>query len=182
MHFNKPQSGPRAKAAFRARGRQKNLKHRVRIKVNGRDFDREVDSRLLLVDFIRDKLGLTGTHIGCIDGKCGACTLLVSDIAVKSCTLFAVQIDGTEILTIEGLSAPDGELHPIQKAFQDNHALQCGYCTPGMVMSAYELIRRFPVLSEKEIREGMTGNLCRCTGYVGIVRAIKQASSMMIRS
>ncbi len=153
-------------------------KQQVRVKVNGRAYQREVEPRMLLVDFLRDELNLTGTHIGCDTGHCGACTILLNGTTVKSCMMFAVQTDGADILTIEGL-APDGKLHPLQDAFSENHALQCGYCTPGMILSSLFLLQRNPTPSEEEIRRGIEGNLCRCTGYVNIVKAVKAASTKM---
>ncbi len=153
-------------------------KQQVRVKVNGRAYQREIEPRMLLVDFLRDELNLTGTHIGCDTGHCGACTILLNGTTVKSCMMFAVQTDGADILTIEGL-APDGKLHPLQDAFSENHALQCGYCTPGMILSSLFLLQRNPTPSEEEIRRGIEGNLCRCTGYVNIVKAVKAASTKM---
>lgn len=151
-------------------------RHRVRVRVNGRNVEAEIESRLLLVDFLRENLGLTGTHVGCDTTHCGACTILVDGVSVKSCTVLAVQADGREILTIEGL-AGNGEMHPLQKAFWDHHAMQCGYCTPGMIMSAVALLSRNPHPSEEEVRRGIAGNLCRCTGYRFIVEAVLDAGS-----
>ena len=143
--------------------------------VNGRKVDHEVEPRVLLVHFIRDFLGLTGTNVGCDSSSCGACTVHVDGEAVKSCTLLAAQIDGCEVLTIEGLA--DGEdLHPMQQAFHECHALQCGYCTPGMVMAAVSLLDEVSDPTERDVREGLEGNLCRCTGYHNIVRAVLQAA------
>jgi aerobic-type carbon monoxide dehydrogenase small subunit (CoxS/CutS family) len=133
---------------------------------------------MLLVDFLRDELNLTGTHIGCDTGHCGACTISLNGTTVKSCMMLAVQANGAEILTIEGL-APDGKLHPLQEAFSENHALQCGYCTPGMILSSLFLLQRNPNPSEEDIRRGIEGNLCRCTGYVNIVKAVKAAANNM---
>jgi carbon-monoxide dehydrogenase small subunit len=147
----------------------------VRVRVNGVEYTKEVEPRLLLVDFIRDHLGLTGTHIGCDTSNCGACTVIMNGRSVKSCTKFAVEADGGEILTIEGL-ASDGNLHPLQKAFWENHALQCGYCTPGFIMQAYWFLKQNPAPTEEEIRAGLSGNLCRCTGYQNIIKAVKAAS------
>jgi carbon-monoxide dehydrogenase small subunit len=147
----------------------------VTIEVNGEKYEREVDARRLLIHFIRDDLGLTGSHIGCDTGNCGACSVLVDGLLVKSCMLLAIQADGAKIETVEGL-ASDGELNPLQQAFSDHHALQCGYCTPGMLMSATALLRVHPHPSELEIRKAIQGNICRCTGYVNIVEAIKAAS------
>jgi carbon-monoxide dehydrogenase small subunit len=143
----------------------------VAVEVNGDLYEREVDARRLLVHFIRDDLELTGTHIGCDTGNCGACTVLYDGQAVKSCMLLAVQADGAKIETVEGL-AQDGELHPLQQAFSDHHALQCGYCTPGMLMSAKHLLDNNREPTETEIRRAIQGNICRCTGYVNIVEAI----------
>ena len=144
----------------------------ITVTVNGEVYEREVEARKLLVHFLRDDLDLTGTHIGCDTGNCGACTILLDGKAVKSCMLLAPQADGATITTVEGL-APDGELTPLQRAFSQHHALQCGYCTPGMLMSATYLLQQNPTPSEEEIRRGIQGNICRCTGYVNIVRAIK---------
>ena len=152
---------------------------RVNIRVNGIDNTKEVEPRLLLVHFIRDVLGLTGTHVGCDTTNCGACTVLLDGESVKSCTMFAVQADGREVTTIEGMQAANGELHPIQKAFWENHGLQCGYCTPGMVMQAAWLLRENPDPTEEEIRLGIAGNLCRCTGYQNIVKSIEEAAKAM---
>jgi carbon-monoxide dehydrogenase small subunit len=143
----------------------------VAVEVNGDLYEREVDARRLLVHFIRDDLELTGTHIGCDTGNCGACTVLYDGQAVKSCMLLAVQADGAKIETVEGL-AQDGQLHPLQQAFSDHHALQCGYCTPGMLMSAKHLLDNNREPTETEIRRAIQGNICRCTGYVNIVEAI----------
>ncbi len=150
----------------------------VTIEVNGTTYERDVEPRMLLVHFIRDVLGLTGTNIGCETGLCGACTVIVDGQAVKSCTQFAVQADGSSILTIEGL-AEDGKLHPLQEAFWEKHGLQCGYCTPGMIMAAYDLLQENPNPTEEEIRHGLEGNLCRCTGYQNIVRAVQMAAETM---
>ena len=152
--------------------------HTVRVRVNGTFYERQVEPRLLLVYFLRDTLGLTGTHVGCDTSQCGACTIHFDGQAVKSCTLLAVQADGHEITTIEGL-ARDGELHPLQQAFWDNHGLQCGFCTPGFIMAAAELLQRNPNPTEEEIRHGLEGNLCRCTGYQNIVKAVQAAAAMM---
>jgi len=143
----------------------------VSVEVNGELYEREVDARRLLVHFIRDDLELTGTHVGCDTGNCGACTVLYDGQAVKSCMLLAVQADGTKIETVEGL-AQDGQLHPLQQAFSDHHALQCGYCTPGMLLSAKHLLDNNHEPTETEIRRAIQGNICRCTGYVNIVEAI----------
>jgi carbon-monoxide dehydrogenase small subunit len=152
--------------------------HTVRVRVNGTLYERQVEPRLLLVHFLRDVLGLTGTHIGCDTSQCGACTIHFDGQAVKSCTMLAVQADGHEITTIEGL-ARDGELHPLQQAFWDNHGLQCGFCTPGFIMAAAELLQRNPNPTEEEIRHGLEGNLCRCTGYQNIVKAVQAAAAAM---
>jgi carbon-monoxide dehydrogenase small subunit len=149
--------------------------HTVSVSVNGDVYEREVEARKLLVHFIRDDLDLTGTHVGCDTGNCGACTVLLDGQAVKSCMLLAVQADGAEITTVEGL-APDGELNTLQRAFSEHHGLQCGYCTPGMLLSATYLLAKNPKPSEEEIRRGIQGNICRCTGYVNIVRAVTAAS------
>jgi aerobic carbon-monoxide dehydrogenase small subunit len=146
--------------------------HAVQVTINGERYEREVEARRLLVHFLRDDLDLTGTHVGCDTGNCGACTILLDDRAVKSCMLLAVQADGTKITTVEGL-APDGELAPLQRAFSQHHALQCGYCTPGMLVSATHLLRHNPSPDEDEIRRALQGNICRCTGYVNIVRAVQ---------
>ncbi|HET9753285.1 MAG TPA: (2Fe-2S)-binding protein [Myxococcales bacterium] len=147
----------------------------ITIKVNGVSETRDVEPRVLLVHFLRDVLGLTGTHVGCDTSQCGACTVLLDGAAVKSCSLFAVQAEGRSVTTIEGLAA-DGKLHPVQQAFWDQHGLQCGFCTPGMILSACELLSRNPNPSEAEIRAGLEGNLCRCTGYNNIVKAVQQAA------
>lgn len=150
----------------------------IKVRINGVDCEHEVEPRLLLVHYIRDVLGLTGTHIGCDTSSCGACTVMLNGLAVKSCTVLAVRADGGEILTIEGVA--DGEqLHPIQEGFWQCHGLQCGYCTPGMVLAAYQLLRRNPDPTEQEIRHGIHGNLCRCTGYQHIVEAIQYAARKM---
>jgi aerobic carbon-monoxide dehydrogenase small subunit len=151
----------------------------VRVKVNGREREAEVEPRLLLVHFIRDVLMLTGTHIGCDTTNCGACTVLLDGKPIKSCTLFAVQADGREIRTIEGVAA-NGKLHPIQEGFKEEHGLQCGFCTPGMIMSACALLEKNPHPSEQEIRWGISGNLCRCTGYQNIVKAVQYAADKMV--
>jgi aerobic-type carbon monoxide dehydrogenase small subunit (CoxS/CutS family) len=148
------------------------VSHQIRVEVNGEAHERKVEARRLLVHFIRDDLDLTGTHVGCDTGNCGACTVLLDGKAVKSCMLLAVQADGTKITTVEGL-APDGELTPLQRAFSEHHALQCGYCTPGMLMSATYLLEQNASPSEEDIRRAIQGNICRCTGYQNIVEAIK---------
>lgn len=154
------------------------MAYRIQITVNGTKYSHEVQPRLLLVHYIRDVLGLTGTHIGCDTSQCGACTIVMDGRAVKSCTVLAVQADGSQILTIEGL-AQDGVLHPIQEGFWEKHGLQCGYCTPGMIMTAYDLLNRNPSPSEEEIRSGIEGVLCRCTGYHNIVKAIQYAAEKL---
>jgi carbon-monoxide dehydrogenase small subunit len=151
------------------------------VKVNGVEYEKSVEVRKLLVDFIREDLELTGTHIGCEHGVCGACTVLFNGESSQSCLLFAVQADGAEILTVEGL-AVDGKLHPLQEAFWENHGLQCGYCTPGMLISALALLKENPRPTEEGIRKGISGNICRCTGYVNIVKAIKAAAEKMAPS
>jgi len=148
----------------------------VRLKVNGVEHGLEVEPRLLLVHALRDRLGLTGTHVGCDTSNCGACTVHLNGDAVKSCTIFAVQVDGEEVTTIEGLGT-EGNLHPMQEAFWNNHGLQCGYCTPGMIMAASALLDENPDPSEDEVRHALEGNLCRCTGYHNIVKAVLDAAS-----
>jgi aerobic carbon-monoxide dehydrogenase small subunit len=150
------------------------VRHSIALTVNGSRIEREVESRTLLVHFLREELGLTGTHVGCDTSSCGACTLHIDGDAVKSCTVLAVQADGSSVVTIEGLGA--GGLHPMQQAFHERHALQCGYCTPGMIMAAVHLLERNPSPTEDEIRHGLEGNLCRCTGYQNIVEAVQQAA------
>ncbi|HEX2483485.1 MAG TPA: (2Fe-2S)-binding protein [Methylomirabilota bacterium] len=151
---------------------------KIQVKVNGTAHTSEVEPRLLLVHYLRDVLNLTGTHVGCDTSQCGACTIMVNGRSTKACNLFAVQADGAEILTIEGL-AKDGKLHPIQDAFWEKHGLQCGFCTPGMIMTAYQLLERNKKPSETEIRHFLEGNLCRCTGYHNIVKAIQYAAEKM---
>ncbi len=153
-------------------------KHSITMTINGTEHSAEVDSRLLLVHLIRDELRLTGTHIGCDTTHCGACTVLIDGEPMKSCTVLAVQADGREIMTVEGL-AENGNLHPLQEGFWEEHGLQCGYCTPGMLMTGYALLRRNPDPSEIEIREAISGNLCRCTGYVNIVKSVRYAADKM---
>jgi aerobic carbon-monoxide dehydrogenase small subunit len=148
----------------------------ISVTVNGKLRKADVEPRLLLVHFLREQLRLTGTHVGCDTSQCGACTILMNGRSVKSCTMFAVQADGADITTIEGL-ARDGELHPLQEAFWEEHGLQCGYCTPGMIMSAVTLLQDNPKPSEQQIREGIAGNFCRCTGYQHIVNAIQHAAN-----
>src|ERR671939_1186272 len=151
----------------------------ISLTVNGKQQGGEVEPRLLLVHYLRDKLGLTGTHVGCDTTNCGACTVHLDGEAVKSCTVFAVQADGCEVTTIEGIAPPDGGLHPMQKAFHEMHGLQCGFCTPGMIMTAIDLLKENPHPTDDEVREGIEGNLCRCTGYENIVRAVQQAAREM---
>jgi aerobic-type carbon monoxide dehydrogenase small subunit (CoxS/CutS family) len=148
----------------------------ISVDINGEAYEQEVEARKLLVHFIRDVVDLTGTHVGCDTGNCGACTVLMDGRTVKSCMLLAIQADGSKITTVEGLAGADGELTPLQRAFSASHALQCGYCTPGMLLSATYLLEQNPHPSEEEIRRGIQGNICRCTGYVNIVEAIKSAS------
>ncbi|MFQ3623472.1 MAG: (2Fe-2S)-binding protein [Acetobacteraceae bacterium] len=153
---------------------------KVTLTVNGKGATAEVENRTLLVELLRETLRLTGTHVGCDTSQCGACVVHVNGASVKSCTILAVQCEGADVVTIEGLAAADGTLHPMQEAFREYHALQCGFCTPGMVMSAIDLVKRNPQgLSDREIREGLEGNLCRCTGYHNIVRAIAAAQQVM---
>jgi carbon-monoxide dehydrogenase small subunit len=154
------------------------FKKHVRVKVNGSDHEAEIEPRLLLVHFIREVLTLTGTHVGCDTTNCGACTVLLNGRAVKSCTVFAVQADGCEIRTVEGV-ANNGKLHPLQEGFKEEHGLQCGFCTPGMIMSACALLEKNPHPSEQDIRWGISGNMCRCTGYQNIVKAVQYAANKM---
>ena len=153
----------------------------VSLTVNGKPASAEVENRTLLVQLLREKLGLTGTHVGCDTSQCGACVVHVNGAAIKSCTILAVQCQGAQVTTIEGL-AKDGKLHPMQEAFRENHGLQCGFCTPGMVMNAIDFARSHPNPSEQEIREALEGNLCRCTGYHNIVKAIKAGTEAMGRA
>ncbi|HZT59816.1 MAG TPA: (2Fe-2S)-binding protein [Pyrinomonadaceae bacterium] len=155
------------------------MKKSVRINVNGTTRESEVEPRLLLVHYLRDTLGLTGTHVGCETSLCGACTVMVNGQAVKSCTMFAVQADGSDVKTIEGL-ASNGDLHPVQQGFWERHGLQCGYCTPGMIMAAAQLLERNRQPTREEIRHGLEGNLCRCTGYQHIVEAVEYASKAVM--
>ena len=148
----------------------------IRVTVNGKQHTSEVEPRTLLVHYVREVLGLTGTNIGCDTSSCGACSLHVDGEAVKSCTMLAVQADGASVTTIEGLAGADGTLHPMQQAFMENHGLQCGYCTPGMVMAATSLLKEIPNPTEEDIRHGIEGNLCRCTGYQNIVKAAQAAA------
>ena len=153
-------------------------KHNVSVDINGKTVNKEVDSRMLLVHFIREELQMTGTHIGCDTSSCGACTILINGRSVKSCTLYTVQANGKSVKTIEGMEE-GGALHPLQEGFHEEHGLQCGFCTPGMIMRAAELLEKNPNPSEEEIRWGISGNLCRCTGYVNIVKAIQYAAEKM---
>jgi aerobic carbon-monoxide dehydrogenase small subunit len=148
----------------------------IEVRVNGTDRSATVEPRLTLADFLRDRCHLTGTHLGCEHGVCGACTVLLDGEAVRSCLVFAVQADGAEVTTIEGIASPDGELSPVQAAFRDHHGMQCGFCTPGFVLSATAFLRDNPDPSDDEIRTGLSGNLCRCTGYQGILVAIRAAA------
>jgi len=149
----------------------------ISITVNGKPRTAAVEPRLLLVHFLREQLNLTGTHVGCDTSQCGACTVLVDGRSAKSCTIFAVQADGSDVTTIEGLAAADGQLHPMQVGFWEEHGLQCGYCTPGMILSAVELLNDNPSPTEQEIRHGLDGNFCRCTGYQHIVNAVQHAAN-----
>jgi len=151
------------------------MKQTIRVTINGRLYEEEVEPRILLAHFLRETIGLTGTHVGCVIGECGACSVLLDGKLVKSCLHFAVQADGREVTTIEGL-AKDGELNPVQEAFVKNYAFQCGYCTPGMVVTSHALLQKNPNPSDDEIRKALAGNLCMCTGYVQIVDAVKEAA------
>ena len=151
--------------------------HQISVTINGEEHTREVEARLLLVHLIREELGLTGTHIGCDTTSCGACTVLLNGVPAKSCTVFAVAADGAEVTTVEGLG--NGGLHPVQQGFTEKHGLQCGFCTPGMMLTSKALLEENPDPSEEEIRWGISGNLCRCTGYVNIVKAVQRASELM---
>ncbi len=153
-------------------------RRRITVKVNGVEYGREVDPKRLLVDFLRDDLELIGTHVGCEHGFCGACTVLLNGRSIRSCLMFAVQADGAEIMTVEGL-AEDGKLHPLQEAFQEHHALQCGFCTPGMLIVTYELLKDNPDPTEEEVRLAVAGVLCRCTGYKQIIDAVMAAAPKM---
>jgi len=154
------------------------VKKAVNLTVNGEQHTDEVEPRLLLVHYLRDVLSLTGTHVGCETSLCGACTVILNGQAVKSCTVLAVQADGGEVLTVEGLEK-DGKLHPLQEGFWEEHGLQCGYCTPGMIMASYQLLQRIPNPTDEQIRHGLEGNLCRCTGYQHIVKAVQYAAEKM---
>jgi carbon-monoxide dehydrogenase small subunit len=151
--------------------------HQISVTINGEEHTRAVEARLLLVHFIREELGLTGTHIGCDTTSCGACTVLLNGVPAKSCTVFAVAADGAEVTTVEGLA--NGGLHPVQQGFTEKHGLQCGFCTPGMMLTSKALLDENPDPTEAEIRWGISGNLCRCTGYVNIVKAVQRASELM---
>ena len=154
---------------------------KLSLTVNGKAVTADVDSRTLLVEFLRSNLGLTGTHVGCDTAQCGACTIHLDGRAVKACNMLAAQANGATVLTIEGLAAADGTMHPMQAAFKECHGLQCGFCTPGMVMSAIDLVTRHPSADENAIREGLEGNLCRCTGYHNIVKAVAQGAAAMAK-
>jgi carbon-monoxide dehydrogenase small subunit len=151
----------------------------ISVRVNGREYRRSVEPRLLLSDFIRHELGLTGTHVGCEHGVCGACTIFLDGEAVRSCLTFAIQVDGSELVTVEGLAESPDRLHPVQQAYWEEHGLQCGFCTPGFLITTIALLRENPRPTEQEIREGLSGNLCRCTGYQNIVKAVRLASERM---
>ncbi|MGP0058137.1 MAG: (2Fe-2S)-binding protein [Beijerinckiaceae bacterium] len=153
------------------------MKMDIVVTVNGRKYEASVEPRLLLSDFLRDTLGLTGTHVGCEHGVCGACTVLVNSDSVRSCLLLAVRANGAEIVTVEGLGAPDA-LNALQTQFREKHGLQCGFCTPGMLMTGMDLLKKYPLANDEEIREGLSGNLCRCTGYQNIVAAIRAAAAL----
>ena len=152
--------------------------HSITVEVNGTSYTSEVEPRLLLVQYLRETLNMTGTHVGCDTSNCGACTVILNGNAVKSCTVFAAQADGGSVTTVEGL-AQNGEMHPVQEGFWEEHGLQCGFCTPGMIMMSYDLLAKNPKPSEAEIREGLAGNLCRCTGYHNIVNAVQYAAEKM---
>lgn len=152
---------------------------KVSMRVNHKEYSGEVEPRTLLVNFLRDDLNLTGTHVGCDTGHCGACTIIMNGKTVKSCMVLAVQAQGAEILTVEGLAEDQKKLHPIQEAFMQNHGLQCGFCTPGMLMSSLFLLQRNPRPTEEEIRRGVDGNLCRCTGYVNVVKSVRAAARLL---
>jgi carbon-monoxide dehydrogenase small subunit len=164
-----------------SRGRGEAVKMNIVVTVNGRKYAASVEPRLLLSDFLRDTIGLTGTHVGCEHGVCGACTILVNGDSVRSCLTLAVRANGTEIVTVEGLGTP-GELNALQTQFREKHGLQCGFCTPGMLMTGMDLLKKYPLASDEEIREGLSGNLCRCTGYQNIVAAIRAAAALRNRS
>ena len=153
------------------------MKRDLAVTVNGRQYEARVEPRLLLSDFLRDTLGLTGTHVGCEHGVCGACTILVNGDSVRSCLTLAVRVDGMEIVTVEGLGSPD-QLNALQSEFREKHGLQCGFCTPGMLITGMDLLKKYPLASDEEIREGLSGNLCRCTGYQNIVAAIRAVARL----
>jgi aerobic-type carbon monoxide dehydrogenase small subunit (CoxS/CutS family) len=153
-------------------------KHDIIVTVNGKTYERSVEVRMTLVDFLRDELALTGTHVGCEHGVCGACTILMNGEAIRSCLTLAVQADGTSLMTVEGLAKPE-ELHPLQLAFQEKHALQCGFCTPGFLMTAYAFLKEIPAPTEAQVREAIAGNICRCTGYLPIIQAILEAAPII---
>ena len=153
------------------------MKKDITVTVNGRKYEAQVEPRLLLSDFLRDRLGLTGTHVGCEHGVCGACTILANGNSVRSCLMLAVRADGAEILTVEGLGSQD-QLNVLQNEFREKHGLQCGFCTPGMLISGMDLLKKYPLASDEEIRQGLSGNLCRCTGYQNIVAAIRAAAAL----
>jgi aerobic carbon-monoxide dehydrogenase small subunit len=152
------------------------MNQKISLSINGKSYSHEVEPRLLLIHFLREIAGLTGTHMGCETSLCGACTVELNGKAIKSCTMFAVQADGAKILTVGGLAGADGKLHPVQEAFWNEHALQCGFCTPGMIMVSKQIVERNPDPTDLEIREGLDGNLCRCTGYQHIVNAVRAAA------
>ena len=166
-------------AAGAAAGAAREQTRVIRVRVNGVTYERQVPVRMLLADFLRHQLGLTGTHVGCEHGVCGACTVLLEGEPVRSCLLFAVQADGAEITTVEGLAPSEGSLHPIQEAFREAHGLQCGFCTPGFLMTGEAFLRENPDPTDEEIREAISGNLCRCTGYQNIVRAVRLAAEKL---
>ena len=154
------------------------MKYTVRMEVNGASVQREIEARTLLVHFLREEIGLTGTNVGCETSLCGACTVLIDGKAVKSCTQLALQAEGASVTTIEGM-ATNGDLHPLQQAFWDHHGLQCGFCTPGMLMTAIDLIDKYPLETDQDIRKGLSGNLCRCTGYQNIVTSVREGAKQM---
>ena len=160
-----------------AGGGRSGVKQRVAVTVNRRNYQASVEPRLLLSDFLRDTLGLTGTHVGCEHGVCGACTVLMNGDSIRSCLTLAVVVDGTDITTVEGLGSPD-DLNALQNQFREHHGLQCGFCTPGMLMTGMDLLQKYPLATDNEIRQGLSGNLCRCTGYQNIVAAIRAAAAL----
>jgi len=151
----------------------------IKLRINGADYEGTVEARKTLVDFLREDLNLCGTNVGCEHGVCGACTILMNGEAIRACLMLAVQAEGAELMTVEGLAKPEGELHPIQQAFRDKHGLQCGFCTPGFLMTTYELLQKHPNPSEEEIKEWLSGNLCRCTGYQDILESVKLAAERL---